>query len=46
VPELRLFTHALMTENQAYYVRRGYMRTGRTKDDGFDRVFFAKRLID
>jgi ribosomal protein S18 acetylase RimI-like enzyme len=46
VPELRLFTHALMTENQAYYVRRGYVRTGQTVDDGFDRVFFAKRLTD
>jgi N-acetylglutamate synthase-like GNAT family acetyltransferase len=46
VPELRLFTHALMTENQAYYTRRGYVQTARTLDDGFDRVFFAKRLAD
>jgi ribosomal protein S18 acetylase RimI-like enzyme len=46
VPELRLFTHALMTENQAFYARRGYLHTGRTIDDGFDRVFFAKRLAD
>jgi ribosomal protein S18 acetylase RimI-like enzyme len=44
VPELRLFTHALMTENQAFYARRGYVQTARTVDDGFDRVFFAKRL--
>jgi N-acetylglutamate synthase-like GNAT family acetyltransferase len=46
VPELRLFTHALMTENQAYYARRGYVQTGRTVDDGLDRVFFAKALAD
>jgi N-acetylglutamate synthase-like GNAT family acetyltransferase len=46
VPELRLFTHALMTENQAYYTRRGYVQTARTLDDGFDRVFFAKQLAD
>jgi N-acetylglutamate synthase-like GNAT family acetyltransferase len=46
VPELRLFTHALMTENQAYYARRGYVRTSRTIDDGFDRVFFTKVLAD
>jgi N-acetylglutamate synthase-like GNAT family acetyltransferase len=46
VPELRLFTHALMTENQAYYGRRGYVPTGRTINDGFDRVFFSKVLAD
>ena len=46
VPELRLFTHALMTENQAYYARRGYVQTGRMLDDGFDRVFFTKVLAD
>ena len=46
VAELRLFTHALMTENQAFYARRGYVQTGRTVDDGFDRVFFAKPLVD
>jgi N-acetylglutamate synthase-like GNAT family acetyltransferase len=46
VPELRLFTHALMTENQAYYARRGYVQTSRMIDDGFDRVFFTKALAD
>ena len=44
VPEVRLFTHVLMTENQAYYAWRGYVQTGRTIYDGFDRVFFAKPL--
>src|SRR3712207_6382164 len=27
--EVRLFTHVTMTENQAYYPRRGYVRTRR-----------------
>jgi ribosomal protein S18 acetylase RimI-like enzyme len=46
VGELRLFTHALMTENQEYYVRRGYVQIGRTLDEGIDRVFFAKALLN
>ena len=45
VLELRLFTHALMTENQAYYAQRGYVQTSRMIDDGFDRVFFTKALV-
>ena len=40
--ELRLYTNALMTENRAYYARRGYRETGRQTVDGFDRVYFAK----
>jgi N-acetylglutamate synthase-like GNAT family acetyltransferase len=46
VPELRLFTHALMTENQAYYARHGYVQTSRMIDDGFDRVYYTKALAD
>lgn len=42
VPEVRLYTHERMTENLAYYPRRGYVETGRRTDDGFARVFFAK----
>ena len=40
--ELRLYTNALMTENRAYYARRGYRETGRQTVDGFDRVYLAK----
>ncbi|WP_092506546.1 GNAT family N-acetyltransferase [Agrococcus jejuensis] len=43
-PVVRLFTNARMTENLAYYPRRGYVDTHRATDDGFDRVFFEKRL--
>jgi ribosomal protein S18 acetylase RimI-like enzyme len=42
--EIRLYTHALMTENRAYYQRRGFSETDHRIDDGLDRVFFARRL--
>lgn len=42
--EVRLYTHERMTENLAYYPRRGYVETDRRTEDGFARVFFAKRL--
>lgn len=41
---IRLYTNALMTENLAWYPRRGYVETHRAHDEGFDRVFFEKRL--
>lgn len=44
LPELRLYTNAAMTENLAYYPRRGFTQTGRAIEDGFDRVFFSKVL--
>ena len=44
LPEIRLYTHELMTQNIAYYLRRGYVETHRTHDGGFDRVHFAKRV--
>jgi GNAT superfamily N-acetyltransferase len=40
--ELRLYTHALMTENIALYARTGWQETGRGSQAGFDRVFFRK----
>ena len=42
--ELRLYTNAAMTENLAYYPRRGYVETYRADQDGFHRVFFRKPL--
>jgi GNAT superfamily N-acetyltransferase len=44
VPEVRLYTHELMTENHAYYPRRGYRETHRAGDPPWRRVFFAKEL--
>jgi len=44
LPELRLYTHELMTGNLAFYPRLGYEETGRRTEDGYRRVFFRKRL--
>jgi ribosomal protein S18 acetylase RimI-like enzyme len=40
--EIRLYTNAAMTENLSYYPSRGYTRTHRAHEDGYDRVFFRK----
>jgi GNAT superfamily N-acetyltransferase len=42
--EIRLFTNEAMTENIAYYGRRGYTETHRARDGGFSRVFFRKAV--
>jgi len=46
LPEIRLYTNEVMTENLAYYPRHGYIETHRAEQDGFRRVFFSKRLTD
>jgi ribosomal protein S18 acetylase RimI-like enzyme len=43
--EIRLYTNVVMTENLALYPRLGYRETHRAVEDGFERVFMAKRLI-
>ena len=42
--ELRLYTHATMTENIALYRRLGFVETGRGQQAGYDRVFMTKRI--
>ena len=42
--EIRLYTNIAMTENLSFYPRHGYLETHRERQDGFDRVFFAKSL--
>jgi GNAT superfamily N-acetyltransferase len=42
--EIRLYTNEAMTENLAYYPRRGYTETHRAEQSGFRRVFFHKPL--
>jgi len=42
--ELRLFTHVLMTRNQRIYGLLGYSEDERRNDNGFERVFYSKRL--
>jgi GNAT superfamily N-acetyltransferase len=41
---IELYTHSLMTENQQIYESRGYVRTARVDEEGFDRVFYRKDL--
>lgn len=42
--EIRLYTHALMTENLALYKRLGFVETARITEKGFDRVYMTKPL--
>ncbi len=42
--ELRLYTHALMTENIALYRRIGFTETRRVSEMGYDRIYMTKRL--
>ena len=42
--ELRLYTHAKMSENIAMYPRLGWQETGRGEQAGYDRVFYRKRI--
>lgn len=41
---VRLYTNAKMTENLRLYPRLDYREVDRRVEDGFDRVFFEKRL--
>jgi ribosomal protein S18 acetylase RimI-like enzyme len=42
--ELRLYTHATMTENIQLYRRLGYVQTDPFDQAGGNRVFFRKRI--
>jgi ribosomal protein S18 acetylase RimI-like enzyme len=44
LPEIRLYTHETMVENQRMYLRHGYVETARGGADGFRRVFYTKDL--
>jgi GNAT superfamily N-acetyltransferase len=44
LPEVVLYTNERMTENLGFYPRLGYVETERRVEDGFSRVYFAKRL--
>jgi len=43
---IRLYTNALMTQNLTWYPSLGFRKTGRVTEDGFDRVYFQKDLVD
>ena len=42
---IRLYTHELMTENQALYARIGFVETHRAEEIGLRRVFMSKTLL-
>lgn len=44
LPRLTLYTHEVMTENQAIYAHLGYRETARRTEDGYHRVFMEKEL--
>ncbi len=41
---IELYTNEKMTENLSLYPHLGYVETARHEQDGFNRVFFCKRL--
>lgn len=43
-PEIRLYTHARMVENLPFYAALGFVETDRRVEDGYDRIYFRKRL--
>ncbi|MET9085364.1 GNAT family N-acetyltransferase [Streptomyces sp. NPDC004237] len=44
LPEVRLYTNALMWENQKIYPKYGYQVVARRVDGPYDRVHYRKRL--
>lgn len=42
--EITLYTNVQMTENLSFYPALGFREMGRRFEDGFDRVYFSKRL--
>lgn len=45
LPEVRLYTNALMRENQEIYPKYGYEAVAREVDGPYDRVHYRKRLL-
>ena len=44
LPRLTLYTHEVMTENQAIYAHLGYQETARRTENGYHRIFMHKEL--
>jgi GNAT superfamily N-acetyltransferase len=42
---MALYTHEVMTENQAIYARLGYTEVDRRAEDGYRRIYMEKRLL-
>ena len=46
LPEVRLYTHEAMVESQAFYQALGYRERECRLEDGYARIYLAKRLVD
>ena len=46
LPRLVLYTNEAMVENLAIYAHIGYVEVERRTEDGFQRVFMEKFLVD
>jgi N-acetylglutamate synthase-like GNAT family acetyltransferase len=46
LPRLTLYTHEVMTENQAIYAHLGYREIERRSEDGYRRIYMEKILPD
>ncbi|KAJ5757698.1 uncharacterized protein N7511_006392 [Penicillium nucicola] len=44
LPRVTLFTNVKMTENVGFYGKLGFVETERKLEDGFERIYFCKRL--
>lgn len=42
---VHLYTNEKMTENLSIYPRLGYVEVGRRSEDGFNRVYFEKKIV-
>ncbi len=42
--EIRLYTNEVMASNIDYYLRRGFVETHRSVDNGYRRVYFTRKL--
>ena len=40
-----LYTNEVMTEAQAFWLRHGFVETGRRREDGYDRVYYRRSLL-
>lgn len=42
--KIRLYTNVHMTEAQSFYLRLGYLETGRVHEEGYDRIYYEKSI--
>lgn len=45
LPEVRLSTHEKMAGNFEFYPKLGYTESDRSSEDGYNRVYFSKQLL-